>query len=75
MLTAVLAVATGVLLIAVGSGITRRRFRAEFGTADESVLEAAEEAGLLPWWVTTMVLGGWLAVLGGVVLAVVEAVT
>lgn len=75
MLTAVLLVVLGIVLIATGSAITRRRFRAEFGTADESVLEAAEEAGILPWWVTTMVLGGWALVLAGVVLAVVTAVT
>ena len=49
--------------------------RAEYGKADESVLDAAEEAGLLPWWVTALVLGGWALVILGIVLAVVGALT
>ena len=74
-LTAVLVVLAGLALIAVGSSITRRTLRAEYGKADESVLDAAEEAGLLPWWVTAMVLGGWALVIAGIVLAVVTALT
>lgn len=65
------ALIAGLVLIAWGSAITKRTLRAEYGRADEDVLDAAEEAGLLPWWVTTMVLGGWALVIGGVLVAVV----
>ena len=75
MVTGIVVVVVGLVLIATGSSLTRSRLRAEYGRADESVLDAAEEAGLLPWWITTMVLGGWALVVLGVVLIVVAALT
>lgn len=61
----------GLVSIALGSSVAKKRVMAEYGRIDDETQELAEEAGIVPGWATAMVLLGYLAVVVGFILAVV----
>lgn len=68
-------VVVGLLLIAVGGGISKRRIRSTFGGLDPTAVRMAEGSGVVPGWVSMLVLLGWLGVIVGLIGVVITAVS
>ena len=64
----------GVLLIAIGGRMSKRRIRSTFGKVDSTSIQLSEGTGVVPRWVSMLVLLGWLGVVGGVLGVVIAAV-
>jgi hypothetical protein len=73
-LVAVVLLLAGLAAIGTGSAITRRRLVEHFGSAEPEVLDQAEGTGVVPFWVSAMVLGGWVLALAGIALVAYELV-
>ena len=65
----------GVLLIATGGGLSKRRIKSTFGNMDSTSIELSEGTGVIPKWVSMLVLLGWLGVVVGVVGVIIAAVS
>jgi hypothetical protein len=61
----------GLIAIAGGSAVAKRRVRAEYGVVDAETSERAEEEGIVPGWATALVLLGYLGVIVGVILGII----
>lgn len=74
MVLGVVLLVVGLVAIATGSAVTRRRLVEHFGSAEPEVLEQAEGTGVVPLWVTGLVLGGWAVALAGLAVGLVDLV-
>lgn len=59
-------VIAGVALVLTGGLLTRARVRRAFGEVDEFSMKIAQGSGVVPKWVSLLVLAGWPVALIGV---------
>lgn len=71
-MTGLIIIAVGVVLVALGAMITRAKVKGTFGDINEGTKYLSQGTGVVPAWVSLMVLLGWLAIAVGVVWAIVE---
>ena len=64
----ILVIVVGLLSIFVGGMMTRRAVKRAFGAVTETTMMAAQGTGVNPKSSPLLVIGGWLAVVVGIVL-------
>jgi hypothetical protein len=65
--------AVGVVAVVAGGALTKARIRSTFGTLNTGSVKASEGTGVVPSWISTLVLAGYAAVAIGLVVAVISA--
>lgn len=75
MSTGVLLLVLGVVMVVSGMQITKTRVRGEYGEINSQTMRMSEGAGLVPSWVSALVLGGYAVSIVGVLVVVVAAVS